>query len=106
MSQRAAGSIFAHSAVRAACHTQACRRLEERMFARLMIAALVLAGLSTPAAAQTENLQIFRAVQRQVLQYPHFTMFDSVYAQIDNGVVVLTGKVTMPYKGDAIEQRA
>src|SRR5687768_3799589 len=55
-------------------------RLEERMFARLMIAALVLAGLSTPAAAQTENLQIFRAVQRQVLQYPHFTMFDSVHA--------------------------
>ena len=44
-------------------------------------------------------------MQRQVLQYPHFTMFDSVHAQIDNGIVVLTGKVTMPYKRDAIEQR-
>jgi hyperosmotically inducible protein len=80
---------------------------EERMFARLMIAALMLAGLGTPALAQTQtgNLEIFRAVQRQVLQYPHFTMFDSVHAQIDNGVLTLTGKVTMPYKRDAIEQR-
>ena len=75
------------------------------MFARLMIAAVLLAGVSTPAAAETENLQTFRAVQRQVLRYPHFTMFDSVHAQIDNGIVVLTGKVTMPYKRDAIEQR-
>ena len=77
------------------------------MFARLIIAALLLAGLSTPALArtETENLEIFRAVQRQVLQYPHFTVFDSVHAQIDNGVLTLTGKVTMPYKRDAIEQR-
>jgi len=39
------------------------------MFARLTVAALLLVGLSTPALAQTENLQMFRAVQRQVLQY-------------------------------------
>ena len=75
------------------------------MFARLIVAALLLVGLSAPALAQTENLQMFRAVQRQVLQYPHFTIFDSVHAQVDNGVVTLTGKVTMPYKRDAIEKR-
>jgi hyperosmotically inducible protein len=74
------------------------------MFARLLIAALMLIAVSAPAFAK-ENLQIFREVQREVLRYPHFTIFDSVNAQIDNGVVVLTGKVTMPYKRTDIERR-
>ena len=65
----------------------------------------MLLALSTPALAQDNNLQLFRSVQRQVLQYPHFTIFDSVNAEIDNGVVTLTGKVTMPYKRDDIEKR-
>jgi hyperosmotically inducible protein len=75
------------------------------MMARGIAAAFVLVALSTSALAQTENLQIFRDVQKQVLQYPHFTIFDSVNAEIDNGVVTLTGKVTMPFKRDEIERR-
>ena len=75
------------------------------MSARLTAALLLLLSLSTPALAKTENLQMFRDVQRQVLRYPHFTIFDSVNTQIDNGVVTLTGKVTMPYKRDDIAQR-
>ena len=75
------------------------------MFARYLIAALLLLAASAPALAQKEDLQIFREVQRQVLRYPHFTIFDSVSAQIDNGIVVLTGKVTMPYKRDDIARR-
>jgi hyperosmotically inducible periplasmic protein len=75
------------------------------MFARYMVATLLLLVVSTPAFAQKENLQIFREVQREVLCYPHFTIFDSVNAQIDNGIVVLTGKVTMPYKRDDIARR-
>jgi hyperosmotically inducible periplasmic protein len=74
------------------------------MFARFLIAGLMLIAVSAPAFAK-ENLQIFREVQREVLRYPHFTIFDSVNAQIDNGVVVLTGKVTMPYKRADIERR-
>jgi len=63
-------------------------------------------GLTTPAvAADKENLQLFRAVQKQVLNYTHFTIFDSVNTQIDNGVVVLTGWVTMPYKSKDLERR-
>ena len=72
------------------------------MSARLTAALLLLLSLSTPALAKTENLQMFRDVQRQVLRYPHFTIFDSVSTQIDNGVVTLTGKVTMPYKREEI----
>ena len=76
------------------------------MFARFVVTALVVLAAAVPAGAgQKENLQVFRDVQKQVLQYPHFTIFDSVNAQIDNGTVTLTGKVTMPYKRNDIERR-
>jgi osmotically-inducible protein OsmY len=77
------------------------------MTKRLLGAALVLVALAAPAAAaqERENLEVFRDVQKKVLQYPHFTIFDSVNAQIDEGVVTLTGKVTMPYKRSDIERR-
>src|SRR5262245_36033266 len=73
---------------------------------KIMAAVLITMALAAPAgAAQKGNLQVFRDVQKQVLQYPHFTIFDSVNANIDNGVVTLTGKVTMPYKRTDIEKR-
>ena len=75
------------------------------MFARYLFAALLLLAVSTPAFAQNENLQIFREVQREVLRYPHFTVFDSIHATVENGVVTLTGKVTMPYKRNDIAKR-
>jgi hyperosmotically inducible periplasmic protein len=77
------------------------------MLARLMTATVIaLLMFSAPAsAADSENLQLFRDVQRQVLRYPHFTIFDSVHANVDNGHVTLVGKVTMPYKKIDIEKR-
>jgi hyperosmotically inducible protein len=75
------------------------------MFARFITAAIAVLALSTPAWADSANLQTFREVQKQVLRYPHFTIFDDVDAQIDNGVVTLTGKVTMPYKRNDLEKR-
>ena len=55
------------------------------MRARILVLALAAAALvSAPAfAADPANLQTFRHVQRQVLQYPHFTIFDSVNTQIN-----------------------
>ena len=44
-------------------------------------------------------------MQKQVLNYTHFTVFDSVNTQINDGVVVLSGWVTMPYKSHDIERR-
>jgi osmotically-inducible protein OsmY len=62
--------------------------------------------MSTPAwAADGANLQILNDVTKQVLRYPHFTIFDSVQAQVDGGVVTLTGRVTMPFKRQDIERR-
>ncbi len=76
------------------------------MLKRFLVAAAVVLTVGTPAlAADSENLQTFRAVQKQVLQYPHFTIFDNVDVQVNNGTVTLLGKVTMPYKRDDIEKR-
>ena len=44
-------------------------------------------------------------MQKQVLNYTHFTIFDSVNAQINDGTGVLTGWVTMPYKSSDLERR-
>ena len=72
---------------------------------RYLTSALLLLVLATAASAQQNNQQVFRSVQRQVLSYPHFTVFDSVQARIDNGTVTLFGKVTMPFKRDEIGTR-
>lgn len=76
------------------------------MFPRFVAAALLVLATSAPAwAADAANLHLFRQVQQQVLQYPHFTIFDTVNAQVDRGIVTLTGRVTMPYKKSDIEKR-
>jgi len=75
------------------------------MFARIAVVAAAALALSAPAMADTGNLQTFRDVQRQVLGYPHFTIFDNINMQVSDGVVTLTGDVTMPYKKDDIEKR-
>ena len=76
------------------------------MLARFVAATVVALALASPAsAAETENLQLFRDVQKQVLRYAHFTIFDSVHAQVNDGVVTLSGRVTMPYKRNDIERR-
>ncbi len=76
------------------------------MFKTLVATAAVLFALGAPAwAADSDNLQLFRSAQKQVLGYPHFTVFDSVHIRINRGVVELTGKVTMPYKSTDIAKR-
>jgi len=76
------------------------------MLTRFLMAGLLVLGLSSGArAADREDLQIFRDISTQVLRYSYFTIFDSVHAEVDNGIVTLTGKVTMPYKRTDIEKR-
>ena len=76
------------------------------MFRTVLATIVVGCAISTPVwAAASENLAVFRAVQRQILGYAQFTIFDNVHAEVDDGVVTLTGKVTMPYKREDIERR-
>ena len=78
------------------------------MFKTLGALAMGLAiAVSTAAATPPErkDLQIFNDVSRTVNRYVRFTIFDDVNANVHEGVVTLTGKVTMPYKRDEIAER-
>ncbi len=71
--------------------------------AAAVLVLLCLGVIST--AAQRPDQQLVRDIERQVLTYPQFTIFDSIRVQVEQGVVTLTGKVTMPFKRRDIEAR-
>src|SRR5580765_8084212 len=78
----------------------------------LFTAGLALAALpaiSVKAATADEgsrkDLQVFNDISKAVTRYAHFTVFDNVDASVKDGVVTLTGQVTMPFKRDDIEKR-
>jgi hyperosmotically inducible protein len=73
---------------------------------RTVFVALFTLCVSTLAwAADRTNLEIFNDVSKQVTRYSYFTIFDSVHADVKDGVVTLTGRVTLPYKADDIARR-
>ena len=75
------------------------------LFATLFVSLLAI----NSAFAQTperKDLQVFNAIADQVNRYTQLTVFDSISASVDDGRVVLTGWVTMPYKRDDLERRA
>ena len=67
--------------------------------------AILLFTLGGSAFADDGDFQVFREVSKQVLRYPRFTIFDTVHAAVDDGVVTLTGRVTLPLKREEIEKR-
>lgn len=95
--------------------------MKSRMLAIFTALTVTLGSLTTVSAAQAAgsddtrpaanvatdrpNFQVFKDVADQVNRYARFTVFDDVAANVDNGVVTLTGHVTMPYKRDDLEKR-
>jgi len=79
------------------------------MLKRLMVSAAVLALTGSAAIAGSieprKDFQVFKDVAASVDRYTQFTIFDDVSASVKDGVVTLTGKVTMPYKRSDIEKR-
>jgi hyperosmotically inducible protein len=80
--------------------------------AGLMLSATIASASphpSTPTGsslgADRKDLQVFNDVAKSVNRYPHFTIFDDVAAEVKDGVVTLTGRVTMPYKREDIMSR-
>ncbi len=71
------------------------------------IAALLLALTAGRAQAGTDrkDSDVFNDIAKAVNRYVYFTIFDDVNASVDDGVVMLTGKVTMPYKRDDLARR-
>jgi osmotically-inducible protein OsmY len=75
------------------------------LFATLFVSLLAV----TTASAQTverKDLQVFNDIADQVNRYTQLTVFDSISASVEDGKVVLSGWVTMPYKKDDLERRA
>jgi hyperosmotically inducible periplasmic protein len=81
------------------------------MFNRLfaVTAAVILSanvGWAAPrGTAERKDLQVAKDIATSVQRYAQFTIFDDVSARVNDGVVTLTGKVTMPYKRDDIAKR-
>ena len=78
------------------------------MKVRASMAALVMSlSLSATAAFAQDQRDIRLAddIGREVTGYVRLTIFDDINATVDNGMVVLTGRVTMPYKKDDLGKR-
>ena len=74
---------------------------------RAVVACLaILAPVGTAQAAQHKDFRIAHDVVAAVHQYSQFTVFDDLSVEVENGIVTLNGKVTMPYKRNEIEKRA
>ena len=71
----------------------------------MLAAALVVSASVAASAEERKDLQVFNDVAKAVNRYVHFTIFDDINAGVKDGVVTLTGRVTMPYKRDDIEKR-
>jgi len=78
------------------------------MKARLVsvLALVALLGATTVASAQDRrDVRLAEEVGSAIGSYPSFTIFDDISGSVANGVVTLTGKVTMPYKKTDVEKR-
>jgi hyperosmotically inducible periplasmic protein len=66
---------------------------------------LMAAAARADSGEGRKDLQVFNDISKAVTHYAQFTIFDSVDASVKDGVVTLTGRVTMPFKKDDIEKR-
>lgn len=76
-----------------------------RISAMTLAAMLLVAGAAPAAQLERKDLQVFTDIARQVNRYVWFSIFDDVNASVDDGVVTLTGRVTMPFKRGDLEKR-
>jgi hyperosmotically inducible protein len=73
--------------------------------AAVLVATASIASASSTQTTDRKDLQVLKDVATSVNRYTQFTIFDDVSANVKDGVVTLTGKVTMPYKRDDITKR-
>jgi len=78
------------------------------MKVRSLLAAIVMLFVtlaSTAFAQDRRDVRLADDIGRAVTGYTRLTIFDDINASVENGMVVLSGKVTMPYKKDDLEKR-
>jgi hyperosmotically inducible protein len=80
--------------------------IRTRVLAMLMTVALGVPAMAAQGSViERANYDVFKDVSSQVNRYVNFTVFDDVSASVVDGVVTLTGRVTMPYKRNDLERR-
>jgi hyperosmotically inducible periplasmic protein len=67
--------------------------------------ALLVALSSTAFAQDRRDVRLAEDIGRSITTYTRLTIFDDINATVENGMVVLSGKVTMPYKKTDMEKR-
>ena len=70
-----------------------------------VIAGCVVVASSSAWAQDRHDTRIANEIGRQIDGYPQYSIFDHIGGVVEDGVVTLTGKVTMPYKKDDIGKR-
>ncbi len=66
----------------------------------------LLATMSGSLFAQDRrDVRLAEDIGRSIVGYTRLTIFDDINASVENGAVVLTGKVTMPFKKSDLEHR-
>jgi hyperosmotically inducible periplasmic protein len=73
----------------------------------MAVATMMTAGAAgaTSIPPERKDFQLAKDVAKSVQRYTQFTIFDDVSGNVKDGVVTLSGKVTMPYKRDDIAKR-
>jgi hyperosmotically inducible protein len=66
----------------------------------ILILTAVLMMAPGAFAQDRRDVKIADEVGRVLNRYTRLTIFDDINASVENGAVVVTGKVTMPYKKD------
>lgn len=76
-------------------------------FTWLLTGVLLIAALALPSIARGEitDADLVERIIDVIQRYPRFTMFDDISLRVENRVVTLMGRVTMPIKKDEIGKR-
>lgn len=69
------------------------------------VIAAVLAIATTASAQDRRDVRLADEIANAVLRYAQLSIFDDINASVENGAVILTGKVTTPYKKSDLQKR-
>ena len=67
--------------------------------------ALLVTMTAVAFAQDQRDVRLAEDIGRSITGYTRLTIFDDINATVENGMVVLTGKVTMPFKKNDLEKR-
>jgi hyperosmotically inducible protein len=76
-----------------------------KLRASIIAAVLLVVFAGSGLAQDRRDVRLADDIGRSIISYPRLTIFDDINATVENGMVVLTGKVTMPFKKDDLEKR-